>query len=106
VGLLDNGSDNASGAQTERRGGAGPVGGLLGGKASPAAFSFAIKTSRSLKSVGIVWAFSLLLQSARFVFEELLGFRAEATQFLVAPRLIVHPFDCLAVPITRFLFSV
>ena len=27
-----NGSDNASGAQTERRGGAGPVGGLLGGK--------------------------------------------------------------------------
>jgi hypothetical protein len=32
-GLLDdNGSDSASGAQTERRGGAGPVMGLLGGK--------------------------------------------------------------------------
>ena len=31
-GLRYNGSDNASGAQTERRGGAGPVGGLLGGK--------------------------------------------------------------------------
>src|SRR5262249_21111114 len=31
-GLLYNGSDSASGAQTERRGGAGPVGGLLGGK--------------------------------------------------------------------------
>ena len=32
MGLLYNGSNNASGAQTERRGGAGPVGGLLGGK--------------------------------------------------------------------------
>src|SRR5262245_22987932 len=30
--------DVASSAQTERRGGAGPVRGLLGGKASPAAF--------------------------------------------------------------------
>src|SRR5262249_21746442 len=31
-GLLYKGSDNAAGAQTERRGGAGPVRGLLGGK--------------------------------------------------------------------------
>src|SRR5262249_22003584 len=31
-GLLYNGSDNASGAQTGRRGGAGPAGGLPGGK--------------------------------------------------------------------------
>jgi hypothetical protein len=31
-GLLDNGGGNHPGAQTERRGGAGPVGGLLGGK--------------------------------------------------------------------------
>jgi hypothetical protein len=32
------GDDIVPGAQTERRGGAGPVRGLLGGKASPAAF--------------------------------------------------------------------
>jgi hypothetical protein len=31
-GLLYKGSDNACGAQTERRGGAGPMEGLLGGK--------------------------------------------------------------------------
>jgi hypothetical protein len=31
-GLLYNGDGDLSGAQTERRGGAGPVGGLLGGK--------------------------------------------------------------------------
>jgi len=31
-GLLYNGSGDPSGAQTERRAGAGPVGGLLGGK--------------------------------------------------------------------------
>jgi hypothetical protein len=30
--VLNNEADNASGAQNERRGGAGPVGGLLGGK--------------------------------------------------------------------------
>jgi hypothetical protein len=35
-----NGNGDLSGAQTERRGGAGPVRGLLGGKASPAAFFF------------------------------------------------------------------
>jgi len=33
-----NGSDNAAGAQTERRGGAEAGGGLLGGKDPPAAF--------------------------------------------------------------------
>jgi hypothetical protein len=31
-GLLDNGDGDLSGVQTERRGGAGPAGGLLGGK--------------------------------------------------------------------------
>src|SRR5262245_58525949 len=36
-GLLYDGSDIATGAQTERRGGAGPVRGLLGGKDPPAA---------------------------------------------------------------------
>src|SRR5262249_4405937 len=37
--LLYNGGDNAAGAQTERRGGAGPVGGLLGGKDLTGRFS-------------------------------------------------------------------
>ena len=32
IGLPYNGDGDLSGAQTERRGGAGPVGGLLGGK--------------------------------------------------------------------------
>ena len=36
-GLLYNGDGDPSGAQTERRGGAGPVRGILGGKTSPAA---------------------------------------------------------------------
>src|SRR5262249_16054587 len=36
-GLLQNGTHTASGAQTERRGGAWPVGGSLGGKDPPAA---------------------------------------------------------------------
>src|SRR5262249_16613712 len=36
-GLRFNGNGTLPGAQTERRGGAGPVRGLLGGKASPAA---------------------------------------------------------------------
>jgi hypothetical protein len=37
AGLRYDETNNASGAQTERRGDAGPVRGLLGGKASPAA---------------------------------------------------------------------
>jgi len=37
-GLLAGGLSNDIGAQTERRGVAGPVGGLLGGKDPPAAF--------------------------------------------------------------------
>src|SRR5262249_2800350 len=42
------------GAQTERRGGAGPVRGLLGGKASPAAFQKATRTSTRWKSRSLI----------------------------------------------------
>jgi hypothetical protein len=38
-GLLSNGNGGLSGAQTERRGGAGPVRGLLGGKDLTGRFS-------------------------------------------------------------------
>ena len=41
-GLLYYGSGDHSGAQTERRGGAGPVGGLLGGKDPTGRFIFSL----------------------------------------------------------------
>ena len=41
-GLLYNGGDNAPGAQTERRGGAGPVGSLLGGKDPTGRYCFCL----------------------------------------------------------------
>jgi hypothetical protein len=44
-GLLYNGSDNASGAQTERWGGAGPVRGFLVGKDLTGRFIFSSFTS-------------------------------------------------------------
>src|SRR5262245_23402852 len=39
--------DNASGAQTERRGGAGPVGGLLGGKDPAGRFDLSLRSQNS-----------------------------------------------------------
>jgi hypothetical protein len=44
-GLRYNGDDNAAGAQTGRRGGAGPVRALLGGFPSPAAYSYLLSVS-------------------------------------------------------------
>jgi len=47
-GLQYNGRDNAAGAQTERRGGAGPVRGLLGGKDRTGRFIRGSEVSRHL----------------------------------------------------------
>src|SRR5262249_1197157 len=62
-GLLYNGSDNASGAQTGRRGGAGPVGGLLGGKDLTGRFFAAQKPGcqsspqpLAVRHLSLVWA--------------------------------------------------
>jgi hypothetical protein len=49
------GSDNAAGAQTERRGGAGPVGGLLGGKDPTGRFRSQFSVRPSSLALIAIW---------------------------------------------------
>src|SRR5262245_45057864 len=69
------------GAQTERRGGAGRVRGVLGGKASPAAV---IQTT--------------LRQLLRLQLQHVLRLGAEAEKLLVPRRVLVHPLNGLVIP--------
>jgi hypothetical protein len=95
AGLLYNGGGDLSGAQTERRGGAGPVGGLLGGKDPTGRFSCGIRYGgRTIFANRPTTSWLLLLLT-----EQLLGFRAEQTQLFEMRRgQAGHPLACYSFP--------
>ena len=87
--------DIAAGAQTERRGGAGPVRGLLGGKDLTGRFSWGIRYGgRTIVANRPTTSWLLLLLT-----EQLLGFRSEQTQLFEMRRgQAGHPLACYFFP--------
>src|SRR6516162_5409043 len=84
VGLRYNERARAAGAQTERRGEAGPVSVLLRGWDSPAA----LRNRLLLCRTATVLLFLLCAQ-------QLGGLRPEAPQFLILLSVLIHPLHCL-----------
>src|SRR5262245_21682912 len=85
-------SDNAAGAQTGRRGGAGPAGGLLGGQ-DPAGrrFSTSFKPSRAQRSTDdnrVLWLYSVSRRTVGLVLESRPGRIKSLRLWLLVLRLL------------------
>src|SRR6266851_7776590 len=104
VGLWYNEEANDPGAQTERRGEAGPVSVLLRGWDSPAAFFVVRSSGRTVLQTVLLNRTVCKTVLLLFHAQHLLCVRPKAAQFLILGIVLLHPFDGLVVPFAGVFF--